>query len=83
MLILQHNCAGMGLVVECVCESGVKLGLDLILIQEAKREKDGTVSHPGYWFIGEETQRTRAALRVGLAVELEDVSAIAGKPPGS
>jgi len=79
MLILQHNCAGMGQVVECVCESGVKLGADLILIQEAKRGKDGTISQPGYRFIGEGTRRTRAALRVGSAVEVEAVSAIAGK----
>ena len=78
MLILQHNCAGVGQVVEAVCESGVKLGADLILIQEAKRGRDGTVSHPGYRFIGEETQRTRAVVRVGSAVEVEDVSTVAG-----
>jgi len=42
MLILQHNCAGVGQVVEAVCESGIKLGADLILIQEAKRGRDET-----------------------------------------
>jgi hypothetical protein len=78
MLILQHNCAGVGQVVEAVCQSGVKLGADLILIQEAKRGRDGTVSHPGYRFIGEDTRRTRTAVRVGSAVEVEDISSIAG-----
>jgi hypothetical protein len=55
MLILQYNCVGVGQVVEAVCEFGIKLGADLILVQEAKRGRDGTVSHPGYRFIGENT----------------------------
>jgi hypothetical protein len=63
---------------EAVCKSGIRLGADLILIQEAKRGRDGTVSHPGYRFIREDTRRTQTAVQVGSAVEVEDISSIAG-----
>jgi len=54
---LQHNCTRGGQVMEAVLESAVRRGVDLVLIQEPRgeKEKDGTWSHPSFTFIrGEE-----------------------------
>ena len=53
LLELQHNCARGGQVMEAVLESAVRMGADLVLIQESRgeREKDSTRSHPSFMFI--------------------------------
>jgi len=53
LLALQHNCARGGQVLEAVLESAVRMGADLVLIQEPRgeREKDSTRSHPSFTFI--------------------------------
>jgi len=50
---LQHNCARGGQVMEAVLESAVKRGVDLVLIQEprAEKERDSTRSHSSFTFI--------------------------------
>jgi len=50
---LQHNCARRGQVMEAVLESAVKQGVDLVLIQEPRgeKERDSTRSHPSFTFI--------------------------------
>jgi len=50
---LQHNCARGGQVIEAVLESAVKRGVDLVLIQEPRgeKERDSTRSHPSFTFI--------------------------------
>jgi len=45
MIVLQHNCAGVGQAVVAAMESGVEIGADLILLQEEKRGKDSMRSH--------------------------------------
>jgi hypothetical protein len=51
--VLQHNCQTGGQVVEAVLETAVKMGADLVLIQEPRgeKEKDGTRTHPSFTFI--------------------------------
>jgi len=53
--VLQHNCARGGQVMEAALESAVRRGVDLVLIQEPRgeKEKDGTRSHPSFTFIRE------------------------------
>src|ERR1700712_5015671 len=48
MLLLQHNCAAGGQVVEAVLQSAVELRAEIVLIQEPREGNDGTVSHPGF-----------------------------------
>ena len=48
MLLLQHNCAAGGQVVEIVLQLAVGLRAELVLIQEPREGKDAIVSHPGF-----------------------------------
>ena len=78
MIVLQHNCAGVGQVVVAAMEIGAEIGADLILLQEEKRGKDRMRSHGAFRWIGDERRRTRAAVRVTSNIEVNDQSAIAG-----
>jgi len=53
LLVLQHNCARGGQVLEAVLNTAVRMEADLVLIQEPRegKEKDGTASHPSFNFI--------------------------------
>ena len=56
--------------VEAVLESAVKMGVDLVLIQEPRgeKEKDGTTSHPSFRFIkGAEGEPTKCWIAVNRA----------------
>jgi len=70
LLALQHNCARGGQVMEAVLESAVRMGADLVLIQEPRgeREKDSTRSHPSFTFIrGEEGEPAKCWIAVNRA----------------
>jgi len=53
LVVLQHNCARGGQVLEAVLDSAVRKNADLVLIQEPREigEKDSTRSHPSFTFI--------------------------------
>ena len=53
LLAQKHNGASGGQVMEAVLESAVRMGADLVLIQEPRgeREKDSTRSHGSFMFI--------------------------------
>jgi len=79
---LQHNCARGGQVLEAVLESAVRRGVDLVLIQEPRgeKEKDGTRSHPSFTFIkGEEGAAAKCWIAINRAsrcrvTELRDLA---------
>ena len=60
MLVLQHNCATAGGVVEAVLQTGKEMGVELVIMQEQRKigTRDSTTSHPAYRFIkgGEESR---------------------------
>jgi hypothetical protein len=53
VVVLQHNCAAGGQMVEAVLETAVRIEADLVLIQKPRgeKEKDGTRTHPSFTFI--------------------------------
>jgi hypothetical protein len=53
MVVLQHNYAAGGQVVEAVLETAVRMEADLVLIQEPRKvnQKDSTRSHPSVTLI--------------------------------
>ena len=70
LLVLQYNCTRGGQVMEAVLESAVRMGADLVLIQEPRgeREKDSTRSHPSFTFIrGEEGEPAKCWIAVNQA----------------
>jgi len=67
---LQHNCARGGQVIEAVLEMAVKRGVDVVLIQEPRgeKERDGTRSHPSFTFIkGDEGVAAKCWIAVNRA----------------
>jgi len=67
---LQHNCARGGQVMEAVLESAVRRGVDLVLIQEPRgeKQKDSTRSHPSFTFIrGEENVPAKCWIAINWA----------------
>ena len=98
LVALQHNCARGGQVLEAVLETAVRKNADLVLIQEPRgeKEKDGTFSHPSFWFIrGQEGVPAKCWVAVNRAsrcqvTELKDLTrgcanyaqALEVKPPG-
>jgi len=70
LLALQHNCARGGQVIEAVLQSAVRMGADLVLIQEPRgeREKDSTRSQPSFTFIrGEAGEPAKCWIAVNWA----------------
>ena len=70
LVALQHNCARGGQVLEAVLETAVKMGADLVLIQEPRdaKMKDSTCSHPSFTFIrGEEHLPAKCWIAVNKA----------------
>jgi endonuclease/exonuclease/phosphatase (EEP) superfamily protein YafD len=98
VVVLQHNCAAGGQVVEAVLETAVRMEADLVLIQEPRKEnqKDSTRSHPSFTFIkGAEQDPAKCWIAVNRAsrcrvTELKDLTSDCGNyvqvievtPPG-
>jgi len=71
---LQHNCARGGQVMEALLETAVKRGVDLVLIQEPRgeREKDSMQSHPSFTFIkGEQGVAAKCWIAVNRASRIK------------
>jgi endonuclease/exonuclease/phosphatase (EEP) superfamily protein YafD len=82
VVVLQHNCARGGQVVEAVLETAVRMEADIVLIQEPKNEKerDSTRTHPSFTFIkGAEQDPAKCWIAVNQAsrcrvTELKDLT---------
>jgi endonuclease/exonuclease/phosphatase (EEP) superfamily protein YafD len=98
VVVLQHNCARGGQVVEAVLETAVRIKADLVLIQEPREEgeKDSTRTHPSFTFIkGAEQEPAKCWIAVNRmsrcrVTELKDMTRDCGNyvqvvevtPPG-